>query len=151
MKNFFFHSNIFHIISSSFRVEKNIFTSALKSEISDAAGGSRFHEPVPSTSDADGRKDKIEYLPRIVPYRPERYGLTADDFDNACVIDVHLSTHRDETGRFAYSAEQLSRWDVLQAEIPISGGSWVPSATFPPDVPSMKDLSSKMTRQKFEF
>lgn len=123
--------------------EKKILTSALKSEISDGAGESSFHEPVLLTSDADGRDSEIKYLPRIVPYRPERYGLTADDFDNACVIDVHLSTHRDETGRFAYSAEQLSRWDVLQAEIPIAGGSWVPSATFPPDVPSMKDLPGK--------
>lgn len=117
--------------------EIEIPVTALRSEVSSSNGDSALHEATSPDS---------TYLPRIIPYRPERYGLTVDDFDHATMIDIRLTTHRDETGRFAYSADQLARWDVLKGEVPISGGSWVPSATFPPDVPAIHQLGSKFSQ-----
>lgn len=80
---------------------------------------------------------------RIVPYRPERYGLELRDFDGAKIIDVRLALPRDAAGRFAYSPMQLERWEATPASQPLAGGSWVPAATFPPDVVSIRHLSRK--------
>ncbi len=80
---------------------------------------------------------------RIVPYRPERYGTDVRDFDGAKVIDVRLAMPRDAAGRFAYSPAQLERWEATPASQPLAGGSWVPAATFPPDVVSIRHLSRK--------
>jgi hypothetical protein len=80
---------------------------------------------------------------RIVPYRPERYGLDVRDFDGAKIIDVRLAVPRDAAGRFAYSPAQLERWEATPASQPLAGGSWVPAATFPPDVVSIHHLSRK--------
>jgi len=118
----------------------------LRSEISNQNGESTFHDSLRSTEPSDRNQRRTRYYPRLVPYRPERYGLAVSDFDNATVIDIRLNTHRDETGRFAYSAEQLARWDLLKGEAPISGGSWVPSATFPPDVPNLNHLVNKSSQ-----
>ena len=126
--------------------EIDLPVTALRSEVSSSNGDSHFHDHSNSDQTDDTTASEAIFLPRIVPYRPERYGLTAEDFDHATMIDVRLTTHRDETGRFAYSADQLARWDVLRGEVPISGGSWVPSATFPPDVPSMHQLGSKFSQ-----
>ncbi|TWU58621.1 hypothetical protein Poly51_14000 [Rubripirellula tenax] len=86
----------------------------------------------------------LQSLPRIVPYRPERYGLVPSDFDGATIIDVRLTVARDETGRFAYSPEQIARWEATADDQPLAGGGWVPAATFPPDVQSLAHLSSKL-------
>ncbi len=51
--------------------------------------------------------------------------------------------HRDDTGRFAYSASQIERWEATPSDHPVSGGGWVPSATFPPDVISLQQLGGK--------
>ncbi len=83
------------------------------------------------------------YLSRMVPYRPERYGLGVDDFDGARIIDVRLHVCPDHSGRFAYSADQLDRWEGKPDGEPPAGGSWAPAATFPPDVVSIEHLAVK--------
>ncbi|MFK8110553.1 MAG: hypothetical protein AB8B91_00035 [Rubripirellula sp.] len=83
-------------------------------------------------------------LPRMVPYRPERYGLSDLDFDGAKIIDVRLAVGRDDSGRFAYSPEQIERWEDTPASEPLAGGGWVAAATFPPDVISLQHLTSKL-------
>ena len=89
-------------------------------------------------------EERVSVLPRIVPYRSERYGLSVRDFDDATIIDLRLTMHRDETGRFAYSPEQIERWEATPEEAPLAGGGWVPAATFPPDVSSVAHLHSKI-------
>ena len=126
--------------------EMNFPISVLRSEISNQNDESVFHDLADRTNRIDQPSQPDGDYPRLVPYRPERYGLAARDFDNSTIIDIRLNTHRDELGRFAYSAEQLSRWDILKAEVPIAGGSWVPSATFPPDVPDLRGLPSKFAQ-----
>jgi hypothetical protein len=98
-----------------------------------------------SSSGSDDQQGETQptFLPRILPYRPERYGLNPIDFDHAQVIDVRLMMTRDVSGRFAYSQEQIARWEATPAEAPLAGGGWVPAATFPPDVESMDQLGSK--------
>lgn len=125
-----------------------ILLAALRSDLASANSHSAFHDD-PVESDVDdgsqpSSQSRYETLGRIVPYRPERYGLSARDFDGARVIDVRLTMHRDETGRFAYSAAQIERWEATPTGHPVSGGSWVPSATFPPDVASMEHLAVKL-------
>ena len=85
-------------------------------------------------------------LPRIFPYRPERYGVSDRDFDGPKIIDLRLTMFRDDSGRFAFSPEQIERWEATAANAPLAGGSWVPAATFPPDVVSMRHLSSKLSQ-----
>ena len=128
--------------------QANVMVSVLRSEISTSDNQSLFHDyPQVDTHQSIAESgEPAASLPRMVPYRAERYGLTVEDFDQASIIDVRLTTNRDETGRFAYSAEQLARWDVLNAQVPIAGGSWVPSATFPPDVPNMEELRNKFAQ-----
>ncbi|PHQ34670.1 hypothetical protein [Rhodopirellula bahusiensis] len=81
---------------------------------------------------------------QMLPYRSERYGLNADDFDTATAIDLRLSPLRDASGRFAYSAEQIRRWEATPEEQPLSGGGWVSAFTLPPDVLDLANLQNKI-------
>ena len=81
---------------------------------------------------------------RMIPYRSQRYGLLPQDFDHASLIDLRLTVPRDEQGRMAFSPEQIRRWEATSPEAPLAGGGWVPAASFPPDVPSLDELSLKI-------
>lgn len=91
---------------------------------------------------------------RIIPYRPERYGLVPADFDAAEVIEFRLTLPRDDDGRFAYSTQQVSRWeakkpdnfnaDKFSVDAPPVDHGCVPAASFPPDVESLEQLSIKI-------
>lgn len=118
-----------------------IVVSALRSDVAHRDHQSPLHD---FEQDENLNQDAVPTLPRLVPYRPERYGLADADFDGASIIDVRLTMHRDEAGRFAFSPSQLERWEATNSDQPVSGGSWVPSATFPPDVVSIKHLRSKL-------
>jgi hypothetical protein len=125
-----------------------ILVSAMRSDLAGPDQSPAFHA---TTDDAQDLHEDQPWqdslpLPRIVPYRPERYGLSARDFDDARIIDLRLTMNRDETGRFAYSPEQIERWESTPASEPLAGGGWVPSASFPPDVESMQHLSSKLNQ-----
>lgn len=117
--------------------------SALRSDLAATDGASPLHDPVSSSSEDDDASSGAA-LPRIVPYRPERYGVEHRDFDGATIIDVRLTMERDGSGRFAYSPAQLQRWEGTAKDHPVAGGSWVPSASFPPDVLSMEHLGTKL-------
>lgn len=86
------------------------------------------------------------YLPRMVPYRVERYGLSPEDFDEARVIDVRLSAVRNPDGRLAYAPNQMQRWEQAPEESPIAGGGYVAAGTFPPDVVSLQQLAIKLSQ-----
>ena len=120
-----------------------ILVSALRSDLSAANATSGFHDE-PITEREGSVAQSNQPLARMVPYRPERYGLSDRDFDGASIIDVRLTMHRDDSGRFAYSAAQIERWESTPSDYPVSGGGWVPSATFPPDVVSLQHLGSKL-------
>ncbi len=81
---------------------------------------------------------------RILPYRPERYGLIADDFDHCSIIDLRLAISRDESGAHVFSQNQIQRWEATTDASPVAGGSWVPATTMPPDVISLDELGSKI-------
>lgn len=129
----------------------DILVSALQSDLSGPESDPQFHLPQPIDVDESGEQhedaepESPTYFPRIVPYRPERYGVSPTDFDNATIIDVRLMMPRDTSGRFAYSPEQIARWESKPSNEPISD-SWVPAATFPPDVDSFEHLSSKLNQ-----
>ena len=80
----------------------------------------------------------------MLPYRPERYGVSDRDFDGAAVVDVRLAMRRDSDGRFAFTPDEITRWVATQDQTSISGGSWVPAASFPPDVDGMEKLGGKI-------
>ena len=117
--------------------------SALRSDLAAADGVSPLHDPLSSGDETDGAAPHTP-LARILPYRPERYGLEHRDFDGATFIDVRLTTERDGFGRFAYSPAQLERWEGTSKDHPVAGGSWVASASFPPDVLSLQHLGTKL-------
>jgi hypothetical protein len=85
-------------------------------------------------------------LPRMVPYRPERYGLQVSDFDDARMIDVRLNIHRDRSGRFAYSSEQMHRWEAAPDDEQPMPDHWTPAASFLPDVASIDHLGAKLNQ-----
>ena len=91
--------------------EMDTLVSALRSELAPPDQCSKFHsqsqdvdrnEPKDSASTQDS--ETCDPFPRIVPYRPERYGLTVRDFDGASVIDLRLTMSRDESGTFRFFA-----------------------------------------------
>lgn len=84
--------------------------------------------------------------PRMLPYRPERYGLSPEDFDDCGIVDVRLNVCRDATGAHVYSQSQIQRWEATTDASPVAGGSWVPATTFPPDVESPDHLGPKLSQ-----
>lgn len=127
--------------------ELGVLVSALRRDLSGVDREPGFHATEREEEDDAGESEEgFEPLPRIVPYRPERYGLSDRDFDAARIIDVRLLMPRDPSGRFAYSPQQIERWEATPAGEPLAGGGWVPAATFPPDVASMQHLSSKLSQ-----
>ncbi len=119
-----------------------VMVAALRSEIAAPGTETRLHEG--SAAVPGGGAGSPGALLRMVPYRPERYGLVARDFDDAGVIDVRLAGSRDGYGRFAYTPAQIQRWEATPDEEPLAGGSWLPAATFPPDVVSLTHLATKL-------
>ena len=91
----------------------NVLVSALRSDLSSVEEDSEFHkELVLETEKGDEpieTQGPARHYPRIVPYRPERYGLSPKDFDDAMIIDVRLMMSRDTSGRFAYSPDQIAK------------------------------------------
>lgn len=132
-----------------------VLVSAMRSDLAGPGQTPRFHG-LEEDDESDGsdergkstdeKQENAERLPRIVPYRPERYGLSDQDFDGARIIDLRLTMNRDESGRFAFSPDQIQRWEATPESEPLAGGGWVPAASFPPDVLSMQHLSSKLSQ-----
>ena len=119
--------------------------SAMRSDLGTPNRSSKFHsgwDEAEVSGDAKDLAPPVRFS-RIVPYRPERYGLSVKDFDDATFVDVRLTIARDHSGRFAFTPNQIRRWEATPAGESLAGGSWVPAATFPPDVNSMKHLSQK--------
>lgn len=126
-----------------------ILVSAMQSELARPDRESKFYAGVSIAATADTEEVSAPPANRIVPYRPERYGLAATDFDGAKVIDVRLAMSRDASGRYAYSQRQLERWEATPAGRPVAGGGWVPAATFPPDVISLEHLAVKLNQLRW--
>ncbi len=130
--------------------QHGVLVSALRSDLSGPENEPHFHEPQGKAADDDesetANSDLRQVLPRILPYRPERYGLNVRDFDGATIVDVRLAMTRDASGRFAFSPSQIQRWEATLASEPLSGGGWVPAAPFPPDIASMDQLASKLNQ-----
>ena len=134
----------------------DVVIAAMASDLSGPSSRSMFHsEAKEMLTRTDADSDELHQdagvgggnpFPRIVPYRPERYGLSVADFDDAFLVDVRLWMPRDVSGRFAFSPAQIQRWEASPSSEPIAGGGWVPAATFPPDVVSMDHLSSKLAQ-----
>ncbi|MBB3208228.1 hypothetical protein FHS27_004055 [Rhodopirellula rubra] len=124
---------------------RGVLVSALESELGRTLATS---DAAPTAADgsspASDPPDSELGIPRLLPYRNERYGLSDVDFDHAMVVDMHLSPLRDASGRFAYSAARLGRWEATPEDQPLSGGGWIPAMTLPPDVSELKTLSSKV-------
>ena len=120
-----------------------VLVSALRSDLASAAEEPELHGV--SSGEAISMQVQVpESLPRIIPYRPERYGLSDRDFDGAAVIDVRLAMRRNSSGRFAYTPMEIGRWEATQVESPLAGGGWVPAASFPPDVEGLGKLEGKL-------
>jgi hypothetical protein len=76
------------------------------------------------------------------------------DFDAAEVVELRLTLPRDEDGRYAYSTQQIHRWeakspdsfatDRVQSDAATITSRCVPAASFPPDVESLDQLSIKI-------
>lgn len=121
--------------------DRGVLVSALNSELGvTSKNSSRFQN-----LDGESARASTEPTgPRMVPYRNERYGLDELDFDDAVVVDMQLAPLRDASGRIAYSAEQIERWEATAGDSPLSGGGWVPAMTLPPDVPRLDSLAAKV-------
>lgn len=108
--------------------------------------GAPEHETGLLSNQTSDEESPPSFLPRVVPYRVERYGLSPEDFDGASVIDVRVSAVRDRSGRLAYAPEQMQRWEQAPEESPIAGGGYVAAGTFPPDVVSLSQLAIKLSQ-----
>ncbi|MCO8121570.1 hypothetical protein NHH03_07470 [Stieleria sp. TO1_6] len=116
----------------------DVVVSALQRDLSDDGQESTLFSPLEKEDQPD------TYLPRMLPYRVERYGLTPRDFDHTRIIDVRLSAYPDATGRLAYSPQQLQRWERPSQGAAIAGGGYVAAAAFPTDVVSLRQMQVKL-------
>ena len=121
-----------------------VAVSALRSDLGTVESDPDLHQIASDERTGHGSEEADAYLPRIMPYRPERYGVSAQDFDGAAVVDVRLAMRRNSTGRFAFTPEEIGRWEATQDQAPLAGGGWVPAASFPPDVDGMENLDGKL-------
>jgi len=120
---------------------REVVVTALRRDVMDESDEPALFQPVESEEDDTSEP---RFLPRMLPYRCERYGLDVADFDHAAVIDVRLFATRDATGRQGYSPQQIQRWEAAPKDQPVAGGGWVPTAPFPPDVPEVVNLKNKL-------
>ncbi|MEM1070676.1 MAG: hypothetical protein AAGI63_17360, partial [Planctomycetota bacterium] len=81
--------------------ELGIHVTALRSDLSESEQESEFCTPI----EVDGQTDESangsnewedRFLPRVLPYRVERYGFQPDDLFGPQIIDVRLSIARDQ-------------------------------------------------------
>jgi hypothetical protein len=120
-----------------------VAVSALRSDLGPLEADPDLHQIISDETD-HGSAEGPAYLPRIMPYRPERYGVSDQDFDGAAVVDVRIAMRRNPRGRFAFTPEEIGRWEATQDQAPLAGGGWVPAASFPPDVDGMENLGGKL-------
>ena len=60
---------------------------------------------------------------RMLPYRPEREGLSSDDFSRCEIIDLRLDRAIRADGGYGYDARDLHRWGEIDAdELAVSDG-----------------------------
>lgn len=118
-----------------------ITVSALHRDLSDVDGEADFFRPL-SEEDVSTRGPD-NFLPRILPYYVDRFGLIPADFVGASVIDVRLCPYQNHLRRFAYSPEQIQRWERTDADKPLAGGGYVGAATFPADIASTDQAATK--------
>ncbi|OUT58824.1 MAG: hypothetical protein CBB71_12160 [Rhodopirellula sp. TMED11] len=118
-----------------------ITVSALHRDLSDVDGEADFFRPLGDPEDSE--TGDIEYLPRILPYYVDRFGLIPADFDGASVIDVRLCPYQNHLRRFAYSPDQIQRWERTEPDKPLAGGGYVGAATFPADIASTDQAATK--------
>ena len=122
---------------------QGVTVSALRSDLSTPDREPELHQAVEDEAE-DQSHPKADFLPRMIPYRPERYGLCGLDFDGARIVDVRLAMRRDVAGRFAFTPDEIERWEATNADSPLAGGGWVPAASFPPDVDGLQNLGGKL-------
>lgn len=122
--------------------QHDVIVSALRSDLTSESEPPFFFQP--RDGETDPASDTHRHLPRMTPYRIERYGLSPSDFDHTRVIDVRLSPSRDSSGRFAYTTDQMNRWERPSEDHPIAGGGYVAGGTFPNDIVSLKQARIKL-------
>ncbi|MEM9828558.1 MAG: hypothetical protein AAF958_18365 [Planctomycetota bacterium] len=91
-------------------------------------------------SKEDGQSEFLSRssAPRILPYRPERYGLTPDDWLRCNIIDVRLDRAIRGDGGFGYDANDLMRWNTeIDSDRAIA-------LAMPPELVSVDDLPIKV-------
>ena len=88
--------------------------------------------------------DVSEFFPRLAPHRCDRAGWIHRDFENAVIIDLRLTPSRDEYGRFAYSAAQMTRWKNVDAPPTEVLDSTVDAMLFPPEWRTLDDMAMKV-------
>ena len=127
--------------------EMDVMVSALHSDVTADLGANRetpaFFKALESSP---GAGVAPRYLPRMMPYRIERYGVWPEDFDQARIVDVRLSPSRDASGRYAYSPTQMKRWERPSDDAPIAGGGFVAGGTFPTDIVSLPQAQIKLNQ-----
>ncbi|WP_182866727.1 hypothetical protein [Stieleria mannarensis] len=122
----------------------DVVVSALRRDVTADEDPSELFAPIPVDESAAGNETEPQFLPRMTPYRAERYGFSPVDFDQTRVIDVRLSATRDPSGRLAYSPDQMNRWENAADHSPIGGGGYVATGAFPTDVVSLKQAQTKL-------
>jgi hypothetical protein len=118
----------------------DVVVSALHRDLSEESETSELFLPIESEQGIR----KARFLPRMTPYRAERFGLLPDDFDNTRIIDIRLTPSRDDSGRLAYSPEQMERWERPPEKSSIAGGGYVAAGSFPADVVTLKQARTKL-------
>ncbi|QDV42639.1 hypothetical protein Enr13x_24880 [Stieleria neptunia] len=122
----------------------DVVVSALRRDIASDEEPSELFAEIPVDESTATDAPRPQFLPRMTPYRAERYGFTPADFDETRIIDVRLAATRGDSGRLAYSPDQMSRWEGGPEGLTIGGGGYVATGSFPTDVVSLKQARTKL-------
>ena len=120
----------------------DVVVSALRRDVCDDDQTNELFSRIDAEEDQED--ESVQFLPRMTPYRAERYGFQSTDFDETRIVDVRLSPSRDVSGRLAYSPGQMERWERASKNSPIAGGGYVATGTFPTDVVSLQQARIKL-------
>ena len=83
---------------------------------------------------------------RMLPYRPERFGVSFDDFDQVSSIDLRLVPESDAAGVPVLDLGKVSHFGLGEAIGKEAAIPPLPSLTLPPDVEGMDQLRPKMNQ-----
>lgn len=115
-----------------------VTVAATKWDLSTKSEITRFHDQDSANNHG------ITARSRMLPYRPERFGIALEDFDNVSAIDVRLLPERDQSGVPFFDVAKVAHYGAMSSDETQTEPQALPSLTIPPDISGIDQLDGKL-------